>query len=685
MKTVKVSASALNQIPLDWRGNVRRISDACAEARANGSRILCLPELCLTGYGCEDAFHSPGVLQSSVNALFEVAPSTRGILCNLGLPLRVGGAVYNVVAVLVDGEIVGFVAKRNLAGDGIHYEPRWFKPWPEGVVATVDVHGKSYPVGDLIFDIDGIRIGFEICEDAWVGNRPGISLAQQGVDVILNPSASHFAFGKYSIRERFVLEGSRAFGVVYVYANLLGCESGRAIFDGDALIASQNTIVARGERFSYRDFTIVSSVVDIDGNRISRYRQVSYIPDLPSRGNCVTVQGLSLLSSELALGSFSSVPHREDEKQQDTSENWEGSEHKKFEEFWRAVSLGLFDYMRKSYNHGFVVSLSGGVDSTAASCLIFLMVKAAIKELSLPILKKKLEYIPWIGAVKTEKDLIKNVLTCMYQGTTNSSDITRTAATEVTKTLGATFYDITISEIVAAYERLIGDVMGISLEWNTHDLAKQNIQARVRSPSVWLVANLKRALLLTTGNRSEAAVGYTTMDGDSSGGLSPLGGIDKAFLRDWLVWLEREGPVDLNAALSVLSLVNEQQPTAELRPLENKQTDERDLMPYVVLDRIERYAIRDKKMPVEVFAIVREEFKGRYTSEDLKKWTERFFTLWSTNQWKRERYAPSFHLDDENLDPKTWCRFPILSAGFNVELEELRKLKVVERPSKEVV
>ena len=669
MKNVKVSAAALNQIPLDWAGNVRRIQEACRASLSDDSRVLCLPELCLTGYGCEDAFHSTGIHETCLKLLFQIAPSTRGLFCNIGLPLRVGGAVYNVVAVLIDGEVVGFVAKRNLAGDGIHYEPRWFKAWPEGVVTSVDYDGKSYPVGDLIFDIDGVRIGFEICEDAWVGDRPGIALSRQGVDLILNPSASHFAFGKHAIRERFVIEGSRAFGVAYIYANLLGCESGRAIFDGDTLIASQNQFVARGDRFSYKDVTVTSAVVDVDSNRIGRYRQVSYAPDLLNKGNCVAVQGFSILSQEIPSGEISIVSP-------DPKRCWENSGKKKFEEFWRAVSLGLFDYMRKSYNQGFVVSLSGGVDSTAASCLIYLMVKASIDELGLPAVKKKLEFISWIKKIESEEQLLEGLLACIYQGTTNSSNITRTAATQVAKSLGATFYDITISEIVAAYEKLIGEVMGIDLQWSTHDLAKQNIQARVRSPSVWLVANVKKALLLTTGNRSEAAVGYTTMDGDSSGGLSPLGGIDKAFLREWLVWLETEGPVGFDAALPVLRLVNDQQPTAELRPLTDKQTDERDLMPYVVLDRIERYAVRDKKLPVEVFQILRHEFKEHFKDEDLQKWTERFFTLWSTNQWKRERFAPSFHLDDENLDPKTWCRFPILSAGYKAEIEDLRRVKL---------
>ncbi len=120
-----------------------------------------------------------------------------------------------------------------------------------------------------------------------------------------------------------------------------------------------------------------------------------------------------------------------------------------------------------------------------------------------------------------------------------------------------------------------------------------------------------------------------------------------------------------------LSVVTAQAPTAELRPESAGQTDEDDLMPYVLLDAIERAAIRDKRTPLEVYRLMRGDFPD-YAPEQLLSWVERFFRLWSRNQWKRERYAPSFHVDDENLDPKTWCRFPILSGGFERELAELR-------------
>ena len=160
------------------------------------------------------------------------------------------------------------------------------------------------------------------------------------------------------------------------------------------------------------------------------------------------------------------------------------------------------------------------------------------------------------------------------------------------------------------------------------------------------------------------------MDGDTSGGISPIAGIDKAFLRRWLLWFQERGPEGIGP-LPALAAVNRQQPTAELRPTAASQTDEADLMPYELLDAIERAAIRDKRSPLEVFQQMQAEFP-QYTAQQRLAWVERFFRLWCRNQWKRERFAPSFHVDDENLDPKTWCRFPILSGGFERELEELR-------------
>ncbi len=166
---------------------------------------------------------------------------------------------------------------------------------------------------------------------------------------------------------------------------------------------------------------------------------------------------------------------------------------------------------------------------------------------------------------------------------------------------------------------------------------------------------------MATSNRSEAAVGYATMDGDTAGSISPLAGVDKAFLRQWLVWAQQ------NLGYEGLQYVNNLQPTAELRPAEQAQTDEKDLMPYPILNQIERLAFYERLSPEQVF----ENMKADVQPEDLKLYLRRFYALWTRNQWKRERYAPAFHLDDYNLDPRSWLRFPILSGGFQ---EELRKL-----------
>jgi len=154
------------------------------------------------------------------------------------------------------------------------------------------------------------------------------------------------------------------------------------------------------------------------------------------------------------------------------------------------------------------------------------------------------------------------------------------------------------------------------------------------------------------------------MDGDTSGSISPIAAVDKNFILSWLVYAEKE------LGYTGLHKVNTLSPTAELRPQDRHQTDEDDLMPYAVLVDIEEKAIRDRKSPLEVYA----RLKGQWPDHVLlKQWITKFFRLWSINQWKRERIAPSFHLDDFNVDPRTWCRFPILSSGFDEELKELQQ------------
>ena len=661
MRQIKVAVAVMNQTPFDWEGNLKHILQAIQEARNNQVGLLCLPELCITGYGCEDMFHSPMVLESALDVLADIVPETEGMVVSVGLPLMLQNAIFNTACLMADGRILGFTAKRFLAGDGIHYEHRWFKPWPEFEHIEVKLFQRSYPVGDLHYDCGGIKIGFEICEDAWVAKRPGTTLTHQGVDLILNPSASHFAFHKIDVRKRFVQEGSRAFSVSYLYSNLLGNESGRTIYDGGGFITSGGELIAIGPRFSFQDVQVTSAVIDIDLTRMRQSERGGYHPEFDQDfTECIED---SFIIAEAPL-----------EKTRLSLPDWEESSFRKEEEFTRAITLALFDYLRKSRSGGFVISLSGGADSTAVATLCSLMIDFAWKELGETEFKRKLSHLGFLQNLDSTREIKKALISTVYQATRNSSETTRDAAETVANAIHSTHYEWNIDALVDEYQTMISASMGLELTWEKHDLALQNIQARTRGPSVWMLANVKNALLLATSNRSEAAVGYATMDGDTCGGISPIAGIDKAFLRQWLKWLANEGPSGFSN-IKELHVVANLAPTAELRPQSSGQTDEGDLMPYEILDAIERAAIRDKQSPTEIDRLLQLHYPQTTTTE-RKLWIRRFFQLWCRNQWKRERYAPTFHVDDENLDPKSWCRFPILCSGFQKELEELERKEI---------
>lgn len=659
MKLIKAAAGTLNQTPLAWESNKKNTIDAIEEAKKQDISLLCLPELCITGYGCEDAFWSWDLAEQAKEALLDIVAHTSSIIVSVGLPIRYNNKVYNTACLIANKRILGFACKQHLPNYGLFYEDRWFHRWQAGVQGEIEIDELKYPIGDLVFEVGDVRIGFEICEDAWVANRPGRALFDRGVDIILNPSASPFAFNKFMTRERFVIDGSRSFSCSYIYTNLLGNESGRLIFDGDAMIASDGNLLVSSPRFGYADYYITSAIIDVEAPRLSHSQIKSPIP----QGNWRVVS------------TFDYPEIKPVAPQKAELEKFERGGYLKEEEFARAVSLALFDYLRKSRSQGFTVSLSGGADSCACVALCGLMIRLADESIGLEAFKKKLGYIKKIQEAKTDEEITKELIHSIYQGTENSSKDTYESAESLAKSIGATFHHININGLVETYKDLIEQQIGRNLSWETDDIPLQNIQARVRNPSVWMLANIYGHLLLATSNRSEVAVGYCTMDGDTAGSISPIAGIDKFWLKHWLVWLETIGCDVKGKHIKIegLKKVNSIAPTAELRPLDKKQTDEADLMPYQVLNDIETVAIRDKKPPLECLMFIEAQYEGTYDRETLAAWIERFFRLWSRNQWKRERYAPSFHLDDRNLDPRSWCRFPILSGGFEKEIADMKE------------
>ncbi len=616
--TLRIGGATVNQTPLDWTNNVNNIIAAIEEAKKENLLILCFPELSLTGYGCEDLFLSDWLSERAWAHLQKIIPHCDSITACIGLPVRIEGITYNGVCIIQNKKIIGITFKQNLARDGVHYEPRWFDAWPVGLVKEIVRDGQTIQVGDLIYEAHGIKFGFEICEDAWrKEKRPGYRLAQQGVNLIMNPSASHFAMGKSELREKeVVIDGSEKFNCAYLFVNLLGNEAGRMIYDGDIIFGQRGKIIKLNERLSLKSFNLQWCDLNFENPASTKVHPIT------------------------------------DNKKQN-------------EEFAKAASLALYDYLRKSKAKGFVLSLSGGADSSLCAVLVAEMVRRASVELGIEKFCKVLD----IPKGENIKSVVGQLLSCAYQGTSNSSDATFTSAKELAHSLGAQFHQWEIDEEVTSYETKIEKALGRKLTWDQDDIAKQNIQARARSPIIWMLANIKRAVLLTTSNRSEGDVGYATMDGDTSGSLAPIAGVDKPFILQWLRWAEKE------LGYAGLSYVNNLTPTAELRPSDRAQTDEKDLMPYSILVEIEKLAIRDRKSPIEVFQLMSVNSSNKEAQKSQnKEYIKKFFRLWAANQWKRERLAPSFHFDDLNVDPRSWCRFPILSGSFKHELEELDNL-----------
>jgi NAD+ synthase (glutamine-hydrolysing) len=622
MSFLKIAGAAINQTPIDWENNSRNIIEAIDQAKREKVNLLCLPELCITGYGCEDLFLSEWLPARAVDELLKLKEYCEEITVSLGLPVRFNGNLYNVACLIHDKKILGCTAKQFLANDGVHYETRWFTPWKATETDRIILGNEEYNFGDLIYEIHGIKVAYEICEDAWrpYDVRPGTRHCKNNVQLILNPSASHFSFRKSKIRYDLIIGSSEKFNCTYLYADLVGNEAGRIIYDGEVLIARNGKLIQRNDRLSFKNVNLVSAEVDFNAGKTKK--------------NALT--------------------HDEREK------NYE---------FWEATSLGLFDYLRKSSSKGFVLSLSGGADSSACAVMVNEMVKQAVKELGVEEFIRKtgveirFQELQSLSEKEQVKKLMSKILICAYQGTKNSGAATLDSAKKLAESIGATFYEWKIDREVEGYSSEVEKAIGRKLDWKTDDISMQNIQARARAPIIWMLANIHNALLITTSNRSEGDVGYTTMDGDTAGSIAPIAGVDKHFIRHWLIWAEK------NLGQSGLRYVNNLIPTAELRPAENKQTDENDLMPYSILAQIEREAIRNHHSPAEVFNILK--VQNIEDEKLLKEHIRKFFRLWSRNQWKRERIAPSFHLDDFNVDPRSWCRFPILSGGFSNELDNL--------------
>lgn len=634
--TIRIGAVSINSQILNLAKNGQKITQSILACQKKGVELVLFPELALTGYGAEDVFLSIDWANEVNEALVSLVKTMpKGIIACVGMPLWYENQCFNVIAVIAKDRIYGFFAKQNLAKTGLHYEPRWFMPWPKDKNVSFDFMGYQTHLGQLVFHYRDNYFAFEICEDAWAASRVANQFHQSQPTLILNASASHFAINKFQKRQQLVESGSKIYQGSYVYCNLLGCEAGRSIYDGGNLFAHNGKIIHEGERFSFN--SIHTDIIDCP---------------YPSRSD-LSIQQKGIID----------VPCETDSQKTKISKQKKHKPLNEYEEVANAIMLGLWDWQRKTHTNGFTLSLSGGADSSLCAAMVYLMQQKALKSLSKD---DDCQALAKDNKNQSLDELMKTKLTTVYQGTKYSSKETQQAASELAESINSNHFDWQIEKVIESYHQLIKSSLQIDdFHPKKHDIALQNIQARVRSPGIWMMANLKNQLLLATSNLSEACVGYCTMDGDTSGVLSPISGLSKSFVLKLNRYLFETGirfSNEQDSQYKVLGLekVIQLKPSAELRSSE--QLDEEDLMPYEVLDAISHFYhvnhLSEKSIKI---ALKKQPFSKSYDEKTLNAYADKFFNLYRKNQWKRERLAPGFHLQEDSCCPKTYRRYPMLT------------------------
>lgn len=669
--TAHIATASINQTVGDWTGNHQRISAAITEARRRGVRLLALPEMVIPGYSLGDRLLMSGTLKRSWSMLASLRAETAGMVVIIGLPVQHNDVLYNVAAVLADGKLVGLVPKENLATGDVQYENRWFAGWPHTRVETFRTPGgEEIPFGGLIFEAQGLsKFAIEICEDGWKGIRPGSAYTLAGATLLANPSASWFVLGKHRVRRQMVEQISREDHCVYLYNSLLGCDATRLVFDGSLFIAQEGQTIREGRRLLFTEnIEMVDVVVDLEVCQRARMEEGSWRQQCEAqlRGDFGPLPPTIQIAGDFTTAAPAPSPGpywiTEPQESPDPSLQWlvDAGLIKQFTprdlphlELELSLALGLREYVKKCHIPGFALALSGGRDSSMCALLIGRMFRYDNPDLSEEALKAH----------------VREHFVCAYMGTDNSGSATRSAAAALSAELGADHLDGAIQSTMDVHLDVFEQMTGTRLSWDepSHDIPLQNVQARLRGGLIWMIANVRRFLLISTSNKSEAAVGYTTMDGDTSGGLSPISDVPKSLVTLWLKWAaEYHGVESLQSVIVTPA-------TAELRPPEDGQTDEDDLMPFFVLDQLMFHFVQLGQEPLDMFRALWPSLTERYRGDAraFAAHIRKFVRLVCFAQWKRERFAISFRVTAFDLDPKTGFRFPPVQAPFSEELAEL--------------
>ena len=511
---LRVALAQVDTTVGDLEGNARRIREATARARDRGAGLVLFPELALTGYPPEDLLLKTSFLDAAGEALEALAAETHGIVALVGFPERADD-VYNAAAVLADGRVASVYRKMFLPNYGVFDEQRYFQAGAE----------------PALIEVNGVPVGLTICEDIWEPGPPATTEALAGAQVVVNLSASPYHAGKGLERERMLVQRARDSLVCVAFCNLVGGQD-ELLFDGHSVAIDQDgRVIARAPQFEEALVVCALDPTAVAAERLQDARHRSGVrrkrerggPDVPTLAR-VRVEPLSDDGDAQVGGPLAEVMGPE-------------------QEVYAALTLGLRDYVEKNGFERVVFGISGGIDSALVALLA-------------------------VDALGPER------VTCVVMPSPHSSSATQDDARAIARNLGTEVRELPIQAPMEALEATLAE----SFAGREPDIAEENLQARIRGNLLMALSNKFGSLVLTTGNKSELSVGYSTLYGDMAGGFAVLKDVFKGWVYRLVRWRNEQEGRELVPA-SVL----ERAPSAELRP---DQRDDESLPPYDILDPI---------------------------------------------------------------------------------------------------
>lgn len=603
------------------------------EAAKNNVSVLVFPELCLTGYTCNDLFLQDTLLKNSLDAVIRLAEYTKdkNFIAFVGLPFMYGNCLYNVAAALCDGRIIGLIPKKNLPSYSEFYEIRHFTPGFDECV-NVTVGDYSVPFGSkLLFackNIPSLVIGAEICEDVWVPAPPSINHALAGATVIVNCSASDETIGKDRYRRDLISGQSARLISTYIYANAGEGESTQdLVFGGHNIIAENGTVLAESKRFKNG---IIYGDTDLDRLKNERRRMTTF----PNISKDYTTVYFSLAIKDLSLNRFYNmtpfVPSSVEEREL------------RCEEILSIQAMGLKKRLKHTGCKHAVIGISGGLDSTLA----LLVIVKAFDMLSIP-----------------HENIIAYTMPCF--GTT---DRTYNNACNLVAALHGTLKEVNIKNAVNIHFEDIGQ------DPDKHDITYENCQARERTQILMDGANLYNGMVIGTGDLSELALGWATYNGDHMSMYAVNSGIPKTLVRHLVRFYADTCNNDTLKNLLIDILDTPVSPEL-LPPVDGKisQKTEDLVGPYELHDFFLYYILRFGFAPDKIFRIAKIAFKDVYDDAVILKWLKVFYRRFFSQQFKRSCLPDGPKVGSVAISPRGDLRMPS-DACSRIWLDTIEKL-----------